>query len=150
MNPSLQLKLEYTLQQFSWIMRPLPLHSRSTAVTATEAEHAWLDTHDCFTQMNIFTVISEETRPPCALYAHTWNIHHMTFTLLERMPSWLHRSQITRYCCCFICLFVFRFWLLFSMFEFFILVGCLIECNFRIKICSYIGYAYNIKTSVYF
>lgn len=38
----------------------LPLSSRWTALTAQGREHAWLDTDDCFPQMNIFTVISQE------------------------------------------------------------------------------------------
>lgn len=32
-------------------------------------EHAWIDTDDCFTQMNIFTAISKEMGPPvCCVF----------------------------------------------------------------------------------
>lgn len=64
---------------------------------AESREDAWLDTDDCFTQMNIFKAISKETRPPHALRAHTQNAHHVPCPLL-RTPSWLHHSEITKFC----------------------------------------------------
>lgn len=78
-------------------------------------EHAWLDTDDCFTQMNIFTAISKETGSPCALRVHTRSISHMMFPLSGRRLS---HSEITRFDCLGV-LFCFRVFLLllFSMFK---------------------------------
>lgn len=76
--------------------------------------HAWLDTDDCFTPMNIFTAISKETGPPCTLCVHTWNSYHMTSPLTGRR---LHHFEITR------CFFVFSFCLLFSVFKLPVLVS---------------------------
>lgn len=71
----------------------------------------------------------------------------MTFPLLGRTPFWLRHSEITRF---WVLIFFFGFYLLFSIFAFLILIGFLIEQNFRIKVFSYIENVSNIQTSVYF
>lgn len=62
----------------------------------------------------------------CMLCVHTWNIYHLTFPLLGRRTTfWLyHHSEITRFCSP---LPSPSFYLLFSVFEFLILVGLLLE-----------------------
>lgn len=55
-------------------------------------EHAWLDTDDCFILMNIFTAISKEIGPPCALCVHTPNIYHVCDISFIRKKNFLATS----------------------------------------------------------
>lgn len=107
MNPSLQLKPKYTLQQFPWIMRPLPptldrQQWQSGEQRACMTRHRWLFYSDEY----IYSYFQRSKTSSCIVCAHTQNTHPVTshsflatsfwdncFSCFSPLPIvWIHHS----------------------------------------------------------